>query len=202
MTTDRERDDQHTAVLMAAETALTSAERTAFLDRFEPHRGAHVADILDMLDDTDSNLDVIEAYYENHAQDVPEPNLLSTATYLCLYLGDVHSLTWDKVKAMIERIRRYLGLTYSEHQSERSKRLRLEALEPLGFKDARVEDGRDLIYHPIVGNVNHYTINLHNVVDWAFKLGTTHGREQLRADLRSLLDVPRHSHDPDDEPSD
>lgn len=49
---------------------MSADERKMFLDRFtkaNPHlRGAHVADVLSMLHDSDSHLEVTEPFYDGH----------------------------------------------------------------------------------------------------------------------------------------
>jgi hypothetical protein len=183
MTTDR------TQLYLAADAILTSVERARFLKRFSLQDGAQVADILDQLDNTDSDLPVIETMYENHRQDVPEPGLLSAATYLCLYTTDVHSVTWDAVSAMVERIRPLLGLSDDELRSERAKRAKLELLAPLGFVDANDGEFPDDIYHALIGSFDHRKVSLENIVSVAFHAGKAAGADELRAKLRALLDV-------------
>ncbi|WP_121498232.1 hypothetical protein [Pseudomonas aeruginosa] len=87
---------------IAADKALTSAEREAFLDRFPRQHGAQVADILDMMDNADANLELIEAMYDEHGSEVGETGLLSTACHVCVVLGQT---TWADISSMVARIR-------------------------------------------------------------------------------------------------
>ncbi|PBV09243.1 hypothetical protein CJU35_05145 [Pseudomonas aeruginosa] len=92
---------------IAADKALTSAERESFLDRFPRQNGAHVADILSMMDNADSNLELIEAMYDEHGSEVDEPGLLSTACHVCAVLDQT---SWSDVSAMVDRIRQQESL--------------------------------------------------------------------------------------------
>lgn len=100
-----------TDLLLAADQAVSPEERRAFLDHFPKMQGAHVADILEMLDDNDAHLDVVEPMYEQHAHEVPEPGLLAIATHLCIGIrGDVTGVDWESVRELVERIRPRLAL--------------------------------------------------------------------------------------------
>lgn len=97
---------------LAVERAMTSAERERFNANFlrlnPAWRGATCADILDSLDSVDAHLDVIEPLYLAHQSEVPEPGLLSMATYAAIYVndsaGDVER-SWVGALAIIERMR-------------------------------------------------------------------------------------------------
>lgn len=76
--------------LLAVERAMTLEEREQFLARFvgiNPHYdGAHVADILDILNDSDSHLDVTEPLLEAHADEIGEDvQLASLCTLAAIY---------------------------------------------------------------------------------------------------------------------
>lgn len=93
------------------EKAMTEEERQGFLDdliMLNPHlRGAHVADLLDMLAESDANLDVIEPMYEEHGNEVPEPRLLNYCTQVVLYQSSNRTAPWEKVSELIERVREW-----------------------------------------------------------------------------------------------
>ncbi|HBP1602208.1 TPA: hypothetical protein L5U90_003311 [Pseudomonas aeruginosa] len=93
---------------VAADKALTSAEREAFLDRFPRQHGAQVADILAMMDNADANLKLVEAMYDEHGSEVGEPGLLSTACHVCVALGQQ---TWADIRSMVDRIRQQADKT-------------------------------------------------------------------------------------------
>jgi hypothetical protein len=192
MTTDRERDDQHTALVLAAETALTSAERATFLSRFDRSQaGASVADVLDTLHSNDSNIELVEQLAERHGNQVPEPGLLAVAIQIANQL-DYQGLfmrPWETLEPLIERIRPLLGLPSWELRIEREKRDKLELLAPLGFEDYDDGEQPGAIWHPLIGNINYGSVRLDNVIDLAFKAGQQQGMSELRAKFRALLDV-------------
>ncbi|HIH2745017.1 TPA: hypothetical protein ACYLN4_000686 [Burkholderia lata] len=95
-----------TSILIAADKAVTTDERKAFLGHFPRQQGAHVADILDMLDNSDAYLEVVEPMYEMHGEAVSEPGLLRIATLLRVgILGSSENVTWEAVQELIGRIR-------------------------------------------------------------------------------------------------
>lgn len=96
-----------TIYFIAADKALTSAERESFLDRFPRQNGAHVADILSMMDNADANLELVEAMYDEHASEVAEPGLLSTACHVCAVLDQK---SWEHISSMVDRIRQQVSL--------------------------------------------------------------------------------------------
>ncbi len=100
-----------TDIFLEADRSLTANERRDFLDRFPQQRGAHVADILSMLDDNDSYLDVVESMHEEHGHEVPEPRLLAVATYICMGIYD--GAVWGTVSPVISRIRQRMPLKQS-----------------------------------------------------------------------------------------
>jgi hypothetical protein len=81
---------------------LTGAQKAAIIERFansNPHwRGAHADDILDVLDQSDANLDQVEPFYEQH----PElPDGSGTA---------IRALIWSGQPVTLENVLRLLGL--------------------------------------------------------------------------------------------
>jgi hypothetical protein len=99
----------NTAILLAADKAVTPAEREAFLRHFPRQQGAHVADVLDMLDNSDAYLEVVEPMYEMHNEAVAEPRLLRIATLLRVgILGSADNVTWEAVQELVDRIRAQL----------------------------------------------------------------------------------------------
>jgi hypothetical protein len=99
----------NTSILIAADKAVTPLERKAFLGHFPRQQGAHVADILDMLDNSDAYLEVVEPMYEMHGDAVSEPGLLRIATLLHVgILGSTDNVTWEAVQELVDRIRSQL----------------------------------------------------------------------------------------------
>lgn len=99
-----------TDMLIAAQRALTETETEQFLANFvalnPSWRGAHVADVLEVLDSTDAHLGVIESLYDDHQKDVPEPRLLAIAGYLSIYVdGNPDVVAWERVQGFVERVR-------------------------------------------------------------------------------------------------
>lgn len=74
-------------VCLQAEHALTEQEKKDFLDAFPSQRGAHVADLIDMLSETDSHLDVIEPMYERNEEVIKTIGVqwFRPAVYACLH---------------------------------------------------------------------------------------------------------------------
>jgi len=90
--------------------AMTIDEKAAFLKRFVDQNpnwnGAHVADILDNLNNTDANLTAVEFMYAAHEKDVPEKDLLRTATNACIgAYGWTYSPLWNKIVDLVTRVR-------------------------------------------------------------------------------------------------
>lgn len=99
----------NTAILLAADKAVSPVEREAFLRHFPRQQGAHVADILDTLDNSDAYLEVVEPMYEMHGGAVAEPGLLRIATLLRVgILGSADNVTWEAVQEIVDRIRAQL----------------------------------------------------------------------------------------------
>jgi hypothetical protein len=201
---DRERDERHSILLTAAETAMTRAQRQQFLDRFPQQRGAQVADILDILLDTDSNVEVIEQIAEQFGSRVPEPGLLAVAVQIANAI-DYQALfmrPWETLEPLIERIRPLLtGYTAMELIYVRGKRDALEVLAPLGFVDFEDDECLQAIYHPRLGNMNYSGVRLDNVIELAFDIGHQHGMSDLRNQFRALMGLAgtMHTHPRDDD---
>lgn len=99
---------KHTEALsLHIDRAMTQAEREVFLETFcrsNPHyRGAHVADVLDVLYDTDSHVEKVDAMYEAHLNDIKEcpRGLYSMCVFVAIYcqLGT----EWDTIKKLMKR---------------------------------------------------------------------------------------------------
>lgn len=86
-------DHERTKALLAADRTCSDEERERFLGHFPRLRGAHVADVLDILNDADYRLDVLEPLAEAHDEWAREH---AYATYLLLYTRDT-TPTWDEV---------------------------------------------------------------------------------------------------------
>jgi hypothetical protein len=194
--------DKRTHTLLAIQAAITADEREAFLARFPSMRGAHVADILDRVNEPYMILTVIEPMREQHERDVPEPHLLALVAQLCLGIhGEVAAVTWEVVRAMVERVRPLLGMNRFELAQEwarrdpeattrtadaerilavrleerdalEAKRGKLATLAPLGFTDANDKDAPYNLYHPLIGHYDCREVNLSNVMQLAYSAGT------------------------------
>jgi len=77
------------------------------------------------------------------------------------------------------------------HEARVAKAAKLEQLAPLGFSDYDDGEQPDAIWHPLTGPINHGSVRLENVLDLVYAAGMRRGTEDLRAQLRALLDVPR-----------
>jgi hypothetical protein len=203
---------QPSNLALLAEAVLTEEKAELVLCHyvhFGPGQSATVAMLMTALLASDANSTELAAMAERYRAEVPEPGLLEVATHILIGLGrlpgpderiarpHVERATKQHLNKLVNQMRPLLGLSDDDLRSEGAKRRKLEVLGPLGFTDARAEDGRDLIHHPIIGNIDHHSITLRTVVDWAFRIGNAHGRDSLRNSLRELLDVPRASPDPD-----
>jgi hypothetical protein len=78
-------------LLLVADHTLTPDERKLFLDRFTAvnrhYRGAHVADVLEVLYDTDAYCGHVEQFLEEHPE-VPGPvGALALLCAILLYNG-------------------------------------------------------------------------------------------------------------------
>lgn len=163
-----------TSLYLAAETALTSAERAAFLRGFPHMEGASVADILGKMESNEHELGIVMPLAERYGAQVPEPELLTVAVRLGIRLhrSAILAQPWELTRALVERIRPLLGLTYDEFQSERAKRDKLELLAPLGFTDANDKDAPYNLYHPLIGHYDCREVDLSNVMQLAYSAGT------------------------------
>ena len=95
---------------LAIDQAMTAAERTTFLAAFtllNPHwRGAHVADVLQVLGESDSHLEVVEPMYEAHEKEVSNPRLIGPATRAVYLVHGPEGVTWERVRELIARVER------------------------------------------------------------------------------------------------
>jgi hypothetical protein len=86
---------------------MTKEEFKTFLDNFcrnNPHyRGAEVADVLTTLYDTDSHLEVTDAMYEAHRQEIAPYSLglYSMTCYVAIYLRQ--GTEWPTIHSLMER---------------------------------------------------------------------------------------------------
>jgi hypothetical protein len=100
---------------LKVESVLTAEEKHALLEAFfetAPHqRGAHVADILSVLDDTDSYCGDIDELWESGDGPVLRPEmtkasltgLFTPCWHACFFIGRAKP-TWPQVKALVERV--------------------------------------------------------------------------------------------------
>lgn len=100
-----------TDIVLAVQKALTEEERNVFLQKFtwlNPRwQGAHVADVLQALDERDEDLSVVEPLYEAHGGEVPEPGLIAAAARVVVTLKG--SAPWEEVRGLVERTRKVLA---------------------------------------------------------------------------------------------
>lgn len=86
---------------------MTPDERKLFIINFcghNPHyRGAHVADILEILYDTDSHVEKTDAMYEAHKADIDQyqQGLYSMCVFVALYLGK--GTEWETISGLMQR---------------------------------------------------------------------------------------------------
>lgn len=108
-----------TQVVLAVQEAMTPEERSTFLQKFtwlNPRwQGAHVADVLDELDNRDSDLTLVERLYAEHGGEVPEPGLLGAATRVFAVMHD--SASWNQVYGLVERTRKILAMSCTSVES-------------------------------------------------------------------------------------
>jgi hypothetical protein len=116
------RAEMNTNAVLAVERTMTEAEREKFLGRMTERnlhlRGAAVADILDMLYESDSYLGVVEPFYEanealwtDHPLDVQIR--LSIATRAAVVLLELERAAFEHVEppeAMLPMVRRLAGV--------------------------------------------------------------------------------------------
>jgi len=152
-----------------------------------------------------------------HDKDVPEAFLLGLVVKLLLGIhGRAELVTWEVVRAMIERVRPLLHMNrwelaeewgkrdpqatqrtveaeaaladrLAERDALEQKRGKLAKLEPLGFEDADDGEAPHHIWHHAFGSIDHRAVTLETVVQQAFNEGRMAGRNELRAELHALL---------------
>lgn len=90
---------------LATEVSLTESEREAFLAAFtraNPHwRGAHVADVLAVLDCHEAHLAIVEPLHEAHAAEWSARHRL--ATYVAIWAYGKDWATWERVSEIATR---------------------------------------------------------------------------------------------------
>lgn len=87
--------------------AMTEEERTTFLKIIHEHnpnmRGAHVADVLDIMAQHDSHVGVVEEYLEQHQ--VEHPSLLGAAVRAMFFIkGGQSEVRWEDVEELMKRV--------------------------------------------------------------------------------------------------
>jgi hypothetical protein len=102
---------EHTVDILVTidEKALNEQERANFLAFFPRQRGAHVADILDLLDQHDTFCGPMERVHESLRAEASGPlgELFRPAFYLAVFLnheGRAERITPESVKAWMERL--------------------------------------------------------------------------------------------------
>lgn len=193
--------DLRTHTLLAIQAAITAEEREAFMRNVPHPPGAHVAAILENMESNPAR-DIIAPMARLHDKDVPEAFLLGLVVKLLLGIhGRAELVTWEVVRAMIERVRPLLRMNRWELAEEWGKRdpqatqrtdeaeailaARLEArdaleakrgklliLGPLGFTDANDKDAPYNLYHPLIGHYDCREVDLSNVMQLAYDAGT------------------------------
>ena len=101
-----------THLFLGVEAILSPEEKSLFLENVFAEaprlRGAHVADVLDLMSDYDMHLEVTEPQYEEHADVIVAygiPRLFSLCCYLALYLwpDDSDERRWNHTQALVTR---------------------------------------------------------------------------------------------------
>lgn len=92
--------------MLDVEAALTMEEKTTFLDRMTARnpgwRGAHVADLLDVMDDSDAHIDIVEPLCEAHPDEWTKTHSYA-AQVACVLLYPTRPI-WADVTAIVDRI--------------------------------------------------------------------------------------------------
>lgn len=87
---------------------MSPDERKMFLDRFteiNPHwRGAHVADVLDVLADSDSHLEVVEGFHEEHPVEMAD-GYGGFCTLAIIYAYGDFNPPWEWVDKLLKKVR-------------------------------------------------------------------------------------------------
>lgn len=173
-------------IFLAAETALTTAERAHILSR-SVITGTSVAAILAEMSKRDTFGAAIDILQRD--SDAQTGEVFETAARICMASSTVLDITVSDVLKMAERIRPLVGWSEAELRAEQGKRAKLEMLAPLGFVDAEDGECPDYIYHPAIGSLDSRKVSLADVVSIAYETGRRHGANELRRSLRQLLNA-------------
>ena len=101
-----------THLFLGVEAILSDEEKDTFLENvfaeYPNLRGAHVADVLDIMYDHDEHLEVTEPQYEEHEEEIIAfgiPKLFGLCAYLALYLwpDDDDEARWQHTKDLVAR---------------------------------------------------------------------------------------------------
>lgn len=108
--------EHRTDKYLKVEGILDADEKSIFLESFfavAPHqRGAHVADVLSMLDDHDEHCGEIDELWESGDGPILRPEmtraslagLFTPCWHVCYYLYGRTKPTWSQVKALVNRV--------------------------------------------------------------------------------------------------
>lgn len=103
---ERERQDAATKDVLAVDRALTDEERARFLaevyNRMPRLVGAHVADILDIWQNSDAFLGLTEPFWEAHEAELNRTRGIIYAVYAAIVLDD-GSLRIETVRELAQR---------------------------------------------------------------------------------------------------
>lgn len=98
--------DYGTRLVLKAQEALTADQQKTFLENFcavnPRYKGAHVADVLDELNNTDAHIDVVEEIADHDTE--LDGRIVATATRVCIWLYGNQNVTWARVHSLASRI--------------------------------------------------------------------------------------------------
>jgi hypothetical protein len=103
-------EKQMADMALQVENSMTQAERAEFLHNFcshNPHyRGAKVADILSILNDTDSHLDKTDAMQEAHKSEIEKypRGLYSMSVFVAIYCK--MGTDWEVIHSLLKRFKK------------------------------------------------------------------------------------------------
>lgn len=103
---ERDRQDAATKDMLAVDRALTDEERARFLtevyNKMPRLQGAHVADVLDIWNNSDAFLGLVEPFWEQHCEELDAIRGAVYAVYAVLVLDD-GSLKIETVRDLAQR---------------------------------------------------------------------------------------------------
>lgn len=103
---ERARQNAMTQDVLAVDRALTDEERALFLsevfNRMPRLTGAHVADVLDIFENSDAYLPITEPFWEAHGEELHRIRGAVYAVYAALVLQDGRP-TIEKVRELAQR---------------------------------------------------------------------------------------------------